>query len=163
MVRVHVTLLLDNLDIYDFCTFQVLNGPRVRPLFFTSLFSTGTRVVLQMGHMSFLHWTMCHIFIGPRGRFVFDHVSRCCPSMFCFLIRPHGLTASFHVLDFFSPRAMPWLFHVSSTGSSMCHIFIWSCGLPRFYHMPNNQFVIKVIQDHHCCIDWLHNYSTMSA
>ena len=34
------------------------------PWYSTCLFSIGTRVVLQLGVVSFLHWTMCHIFIG---------------------------------------------------------------------------------------------------
>ena len=58
---------------------------------------------------------------------------------------------------------MPCLFHMSCTGSSMCHIFIWSCGLPRFCYVPNNQFITKVIQDRHCYIDWLHNYSAWQS
>ena len=93
------------------------------PCYSTCQFSIGTRVMLWLGHVSFVHWTMCRIFIGPRGHFLFDHVSWCYPSMFHFLIRPRGLMTSFYVSDFISPRVMPWLFHGSCTGSSMCHIF----------------------------------------
>jgi hypothetical protein len=130
----------------------------------TCLFSIGTRVVLRLGHVSFLHWTMCHIFIGPLACFVFNHMSRCCPSMFCFFLFGHvawQLPSTCRI--FISPRVVPWLFLMLCTSSFTCRIFIWSRGLPRFYHMPNNQFITKVTQDRHCCIDWLHNYSTMST
>ena len=29
--------------------------------------------VLRLDHVSLLYWTMWRIFIGPRGRFLFDH------------------------------------------------------------------------------------------
>jgi hypothetical protein len=29
--------------------------------------------MLWLDHMSLLHWTMCRIFISPRGHFLFDH------------------------------------------------------------------------------------------
>ena len=81
--------------------FRFLLDHVLGPCCFTCLFSIGTHVVLRLDHVSFLHWTMCRLFIGPHGHFLFDHVSRCCPSTFCFLIRPGGLTTSFHVLDFY--------------------------------------------------------------
>jgi len=65
----------------------------------TCQFSMGTRVVLRLDHVS-LHWTMWHIVIGPCGRFLFEHASWHCLSMFRIFIRPHGLTTSFDVLDF---------------------------------------------------------------
>jgi hypothetical protein len=66
----------------------------------TCQFSMDTRVVLRLDHVSLLHWTMWHIFIGLRCCFLFDHASRHCPSMFRIFIRPRGLTTSFHMLDF---------------------------------------------------------------
>ena len=71
------------------------------PYYSTCQFSIGTRVVFQLGHMSLLYWTMCCIFIGPCAHFLFDHVSWCYPSMFHFLIHPHGLTTSFYVSNFY--------------------------------------------------------------
>ena len=95
----------------------------------TCQFSTSTRVMLPLDHVSLLHWTMCLIFISPRGRFLFDHVSQRCSSMFRIFIRPRGFTTSFHVSDFNSPRVKSWLLHVLCTGSSTCRIFIWSHSL----------------------------------
>jgi hypothetical protein len=64
--------------------FRFLLDHVLAPCCSTCQFSIGIRVVLRMGHVSLLHWTMCLIFIGQRGRFLFNHVSRCCPSTFCF-------------------------------------------------------------------------------
>jgi hypothetical protein len=69
-------------------------------LFFHLSVFTGTRFVLPLAHVSILNWIMCHIFIGPRGHFLFDHASRCYPSTFHFLIWPRRLMTSFHVSDF---------------------------------------------------------------
>jgi hypothetical protein len=46
----------------------------------TCQFSTSVHVVLRLGHVWLLQWALCHIFNGPCGCFLFDHVSRCCPS-----------------------------------------------------------------------------------
>jgi hypothetical protein len=158
MARVRVTFLLHNVTISGSCTYQVLTGPRVGSLFF---------------HMSVFYWHTCHvavgsrvtssldhvcIFISPRGHFLFNHVSRRCPSTFHIFIRPCGFMTSFHMSDFNSPCVESWLLRVSCTGSLMCHIFIWSGGLSWFYRVEYNQFIIEVIKDPHCCIDWLHNY-----
>jgi len=121
-------------------------------------FSIGTRVMLRLVHVSLLHWTMFRIFSGPRGCFLFDHVSRHCPSTFRFFIRPRGFTTSFHMWDFNSPRVESWPLHVLCYGSSMCRNFIWSRGLSWFYRVEYNQFIIEVIRDHHYYTDWLHNY-----
>jgi len=69
------------------------------------------------GYVSLLYWTMCRIFMGPRGHFLFDHVSRCCPFTFRFFIRPRGLTTSFHVSDFL-------LAHVSCPSYFTCHALV---------------------------------------
>jgi hypothetical protein len=124
----------------------------------TCQFSIGTYVVLQLDHVTLIHWTKYRILIGPRGCFLFDHESQHCTSTFCFFIRPHGFMTSIHVLDFKGPHVMSWLFHVSCTGSSTRRIFIWSRGLSWFYHVEYNQFVIEVIRDHHYCTNWLQNY-----
>ena len=70
-------------------------------------FFMGTRVMLRLDHVSLIHWTMCHIFIGPHGRFLFDHVPWRCPSMFHIFIHPRGFTTSFHMSDFNSPHVEP--------------------------------------------------------
>jgi hypothetical protein len=158
MVQVGVTFLLYNLAISGSCTYQVLTRPRIASLLFhmsvfywhTCYVAVGSRVTSSLDHVSY--------FIGPHGRFLFDHVSQRCPSMFCIFIRPRGLTTSFHMSDFNSPRVESYLLHVSCTSSSMCCIFIWSCGLSWFYRMEYNQFVIEVIRDRHYGIDWLHDY-----
>ena len=114
----------------------------------TCHFFIGPCVVFLLVHVAVIYSTTCHGAVHPRFIFWFGHVAWWLPST-CQI--------------FISPCVMPLLFHVSCTGSFTCRIFIWSHGLPRFYHMPNNQFIIKVIQDHHCCTDWLHNYLTMST
>ena len=141
------------------CTFLVLNGPRVGSLLFlmsvfychTCCVANGSRVTSSLDYVSYFYWS--------HGRFLFDHVSRCYPSMFHFLSGHVAWWLPSTCQIFISPRVVPWLFHVSCTGSSTCRIFIWSHGLSKFYRMEYNQFVIKVIRDHHYCIDWQHNYS----
>ena len=41
----------------------------------TCLFSISTRVVLRLGHVSLLHWTMHHIFVGPCGVTIIPRMS----------------------------------------------------------------------------------------
>ena len=151
MVRVRVTFLLHNVAIFGSCTYQVLTWPCVRSLLFHMLVFYWRTCHVAVGSVSLLHLTMCRIFIDPRGRFLFNHVSRCYLSTFHIFIRPHGFMTSFHVSDFISSHVESWLLRVSCTGSSMCHIFIWSHGLSWFYHVEYNQFVIEVIWDHHYC------------
>ena len=66
----------------------------------TCQFSTSTRVLLSLDHVSLLHWITRRIFIGPCLHFLFDHASQCCPSMCHIFICPRGLMIFFHVLDF---------------------------------------------------------------
>ena len=101
----------------------------------TCQFFTGTCVVLLLDHVSLLHWTTCHIIIGPRVHFLFDHASRCCPSM-CHILYVHVAWWFPSTCQIFnSPRVVPWPIHVSCTGWSTCHIFIWSRGLSWFYRV----------------------------
>ena len=92
----------------------------------TCQFSIGTCVVLWLGHVSLLHWTMCHIFIGPRGVttipcmsffystmciddvrlhvcILFGHVSRPELPTCLFLIRPHGMMDLYHIFSLYWP------------------------------------------------------------
>jgi hypothetical protein len=101
-------------------------------------FSIGTRVVLSMSYVSLLHWTMCLIFIGRCGRFLFDHVSRCYPSTFHFFYSATWLDNFLpcvgfllaHVLchDYFTchavvrPRVTFLFDHVACSGSTTCSI-----------------------------------------
>ena len=75
MVRIRVTFLLHNVAISGSCMFHILTGPRVRTLLFHMSVSIGTRIVLRLGHVSLLHWTKCHIFIGPSGMTTIPRVS----------------------------------------------------------------------------------------
>jgi hypothetical protein len=117
--------------------FRFLMDHVLGPCCSTYLFSIGTCVVLRLGHVSFFHWTMCCIFIGPHGRFVFDHVSRCYSSTFHFWFGHVTWRLPSMCQIFINLCVVPWLFHVSCTGSSTCRIFIWCRGLPRFYHVSN--------------------------
>ena len=86
----------------------------------TCQFSIGTWVVLRLGHVSLLHWTKCHIFIGPHGvttipcvsffysttcldvvcplvSILLGHMSRPELLMFLFLIWPRGRMDLYHV------------------------------------------------------------------
>jgi hypothetical protein len=101
------------------------------PCYFSCQFSISTRVMLQLEQVSLLHWTMCRIFIGPRGYFLFNHVSWCCRSTFRFWLDNVAWRLPSVCQIFISTCVVPWLFHVSCTGWSSCHIFIWSCGLAR--------------------------------
>ena len=85
-------------------------------------FSTSTRVVLPLDHVSLLYWTTCRIFIRPCLRFLFDHASLRCPSTCHIFIGPH----------------VHFLFdHVSRYYLSMCRIFIHPCGLTISFHVSN--------------------------
>ena len=95
----------------------------------TCQFFIGTRVVLWLGHVSFLRGIMCHICIGPRGHFIFDDVLFFDSAMWLdgFLPRVGFLIAMCHALAI----------HVSCTGWSTCRIFIWSHGMSWFYRMQD--------------------------
>ena len=124
-------------------------------------------VYFVLAHVSCCSSITCHFFIGPCVVFLLVHVAISYSTLCHGVVHPHFVFWFGHVAwwlpstcqIFISPCVVPWLFHMSCTRSSTCHIFIWSRGLPRFYVL-NNQFIIKVIRDHHCCTDWLHNYST---
>ena len=47
--------------------FRFLLDHMLGPCYSTCQFTNGTRVVLRLGHVSLLHWTKCHIFIGSCG------------------------------------------------------------------------------------------------
>jgi hypothetical protein len=87
-------------------------------------FSIGTRVVLRLGHVSFLHWTMCRIFIGPHGRFLFDHVSR-------YVLVFDSATW----LNDFLPRVRFLLAHMSCHGYFTCHALVRPCVVFLFDHV----------------------------
>jgi hypothetical protein len=110
-------LVIGHMAISGSCTFQVLNGPCVEPLLF---------------HMSIFYWHTCRVvvgpcvissldhvsyFFGPRGYFVFDHMSRCYPSMFRFF-------DSATWLDGFLSRVRFLLAHVSCQGYFTCHALV---------------------------------------
>ena len=78
----------------------------------TCQFFIGTRVVLWLGHVSFLRGIMCHICIGPRGRFIFDDVLFFDSAMW---------------LDGFLPRVGFLIAHASCSGYFTCHALV----LPR--------------------------------
>ena len=98
MVRVRVTLLLDNVAISGSCMFLVLNGPHVRPLLF---------------HMSVFYWHTCRVAVGSRVISPLDYVSHFYWSTWSFLIRPHVTVLSIHVLFFIRPRGLTTSFHLS--------------------------------------------------
>jgi hypothetical protein len=79
--------------------------------------------------MSLHHWTMCHIFIGPRGMTTIHHVS--------FFTRAHVMLLyvcdSTTWQDGFVPRVGFVLAQVSYPGSYMCHSLI--CPRVKFYLM----------------------------
>ena len=126
--------------------FRFLLDHVLGPCCFTCLFSIGT-------HMSCCGWVTCHFFIGPCVVFLLVHVA------VLYLTRVTVL--SIHVsffdsatwLDGFLPRVGFLLAHVSCHGYFTCHALVHPRLAFLFDHMPNNQFFIKVIQDHHCCID----------
>jgi hypothetical protein len=61
----------------------------LRPCCSTNQFSIGTCVVLRLGHVSLLHWTMCHIFIGPRGMTTIPRMSFFYSTTCLNVVRPH--------------------------------------------------------------------------
>ena len=92
----------------------------------TCQFSIGTHVVLWLGHVSLLHRTICHIFIGPRGvtiipcvsffysttclnvvcprvGILLGHMSRTELPMFLFLIQPRGRMDLYHTFCLYWP------------------------------------------------------------
>ena len=93
----------------------------------TCLFSIGTRVVLRLGHVSFLHWTMSY-FYWP---------------MWPFCIRPCVTVLSVHVsffysatwLDDFLPHVGFLLAHVSCHGYFTCHALVHPCVTFLFDHV----------------------------
>jgi hypothetical protein len=117
MVRVHVTLLLDNVVIPSSCTFQVLNRPRVGPLLF---------------HMSVLYWHTCRVAVGSHVISSLDYVLYFYWSTLPFLIRPCVTVLSVHVSFFdlvmwlagFLPRVGFLLAHVSCHGYFTCHALV---------------------------------------
>jgi hypothetical protein len=84
-----------------FARFRFLIDHLSGPCCFTYLFSIGTRVVSG--------WVMCHFFIGLCVVFLLVHLlvlySTTCHGVvrpcFVFFIWPRGLTASFHMSDFY--------------------------------------------------------------
>jgi len=106
--------------------FRFLRDHVSGPCCSTYQFSIGTRVVLRLGDVSLLHWTMCCIFIGPCGvttipcvSFFFSttcldavrqcvsillgHVSRPELPSCLFLIRSYGRTDLYHVFGLYWP------------------------------------------------------------
>jgi hypothetical protein len=112
MVQVRVTFLLHNVAIFSSCTFQVLTGPRVGILsFHMSVFYWHT-VVLRLGHVSLLHWTKCHIFIGPHGMTTIPRVSFFYSTTCLDSVRPHVSILLGHVS---CPELPTYLFSNSTT------------------------------------------------
>jgi hypothetical protein len=122
LILAHFRFLLDHVSV---------------PCCSTCQFSTSTRVVLQLDHVSLLHWTMCRILlvhvsisylttchnvVRPRVVFLYVHVAWWFPSM-CWILN--------------SPRVVALPIHVSCTGWFTCRIFIWSRGMSLFYRMQD--------------------------
>ena len=116
-------------------------------------FSTSTRVVLQLDHVSLLHWTSCRIFIGL------------CIHFFILL---RVMMLSVHVLYFYTstwldnflPRVRILIAHVSYSGQFMCHALVGPRVAFLFDHVayPGStacmtNYIRKVIGDRHYCTD----------
>ena len=87
------------------------------------------RVYFLLAHVLCCGQVTCHIFTGPCVIFLLVHMTvsyqiTCHGAIhpcFVFFIQPHGLTASFHVSDFYYPtcramaisRVMHWFIHMS--------------------------------------------------
>jgi len=90
-----------------------------------------------LAHVSCCHWITCHFFIGPFVIFLLVHMSISYLTMRHNAVHPRVIFLYVHVAWWFSstcrifnsPRVESWLLHVSCTGLSMYHIFIWSRGL----------------------------------
>jgi hypothetical protein len=122
--------------------FRFLTDHVSGPCCSTCQISIGTRVVLQLGHVSLLHWTKCHIFIDPRGVTTMPHVSFFYLTTCLDVVRPrvsillghvsHPELPTYHMVGWIcttyficiGPRALSWLLHVSFTSSSTCQILI---------------------------------------
>ena len=145
--RSRVTLLLHNVALSCPCTFQDLTEPHVGSSYSTCQVYIGTRVAFRLEQVSLLHWTMCHIFIGPRGittipcmSFFYlttyhDVVCLCVSILLGHVSRPELPTRLFlfdHMagricttcLVCIGPHVLSCHLHVSFTGLSICQILI---------------------------------------
>jgi hypothetical protein len=140
----------------------------------TCQFSSGARVVLRLGHVSLLHWTMCRIFISPCGVTTIPCVSFFYSTTCLDVVHPRVSILLGHVsgpelptcLFFYSttwqhgfvPHIWFVLAHVSCSGSYMCHSLVRPCfrflfnDVPvRIYHGTPIITSEKIISDLYCC------------
>ena len=96
--------------------FRFLMDHMSGPYCSTCLFSIGTRVMLRLGHVSFLHWTMCRILLV--------HVAISYSTMCHDAVHPCFIFYSSTWLDDILPCVGFLIAHVSCSGYFTCHALV---------------------------------------
>jgi hypothetical protein len=97
----------------------------------TYQFSTSTRIVLPLDHVSLFHLTTCCIFTGlvSASYLTTRHYVVCPRVVFLYVHMAWRFPSTCQVFN--SPRVVPWPIHMSFTGSSTCRISWHVLILPR--------------------------------